>query len=162
VAVRMCALIRPGTGPEPYCAAIAAATASVAAANAAVPWASISFRIGVRESAQRLALPRDSLAARRPEPSGQELRLQCRSIVMSMRRARQEHRRIRREQRGNCLHHGVGELIRLDAIPDAEQEAPTRLQDTECLDQCPGSIREEHTPNWHSTASNMPWANGSR
>jgi AhpD family alkylhydroperoxidase len=36
--------------------------------------------------------------------------------------------RIRREQRGDRLHHGVGELIRLDAIPHAEQEAPARLR----------------------------------
>src|SRR6266851_8458773 len=46
-----------------------------------------------------------------------------RLVVIAMRRSRQEARCVAGEKRGDSLRHNCGELVLLDAVPDAEHEA---------------------------------------
>src|ERR1019366_820024 len=67
----------------------------------------------------RCALPRDGFDRHRLESRVPKLNFQSRCIVVTMRRASQEHRWIVRKQVRGGFHHDVGEFVFFNPVPDA-------------------------------------------
>jgi hypothetical protein len=55
-------------------------------------------------------------------------RFDQRRVLMTVRRAREEQRRILWEQRRDRLHHHIREIVRLDTIPHIEHEPSAQPQ----------------------------------
>jgi len=80
------------------------------------------------------------------ETAQPEIPLDGRSVMVTMGRAGQETRRIRREQRRQALRDHVGKVVFFDAIPHVEHEHATRPQYPTCLRKRLGLVRQEHVP----------------
>jgi hypothetical protein len=84
-----------------------------------------------------------------------------RNVVIAVRRARHETRRIRgKDGREGACHH-VGEFVVLDSIPDVEQQVSARLQHAARLANALALSGKNMTPNWHTTASKLRSSKGS-
>src|SRR5215213_9169451 len=163
------ALIRPVTGPEPYRAAIASAATWVAAASASAPWASISLRIGVpwqypmaTESASGAVLSRvrfSTLAAPNPAVRSCVSRAAASWCPCGVRA---------RNIGGSCGYSAATDLTTASAnsfssmrSQTLNRKRPPGLRTRNASANARGLSGKNITPNWHTTASNMPSGKGS-
>ena len=82
-------------------------------------------------------------------------------VVISVRRAHHELRRIARKNHLEGFSDGVGEIILLNPVPDVEEEAPAGFQDAAGFGVAFDLVRKNITPNWQATASKLLSSKGS-
>jgi hypothetical protein len=78
------------------------------------------------------------------KPTGGKIPRDSRAVEIALRHARHEARRIVWERGGEGRGHRIGELVRLDPVPDIEKEYAARCEHASRIRKCPDFFGEEH------------------
>src|SRR5581483_2358193 len=78
------------------------------------------------------------------EPAAREVAFDRAAVVITVRRARQEARRVFGKERLQRARHDIGELVFLDPIPDVENENPAGPEHAPRLRKRLGLVGKEH------------------